>query len=141
MSSLTFIASTSFLPTSLSSSISTCTFAARSSLLSPARARKAVLKMQSENYEIKQSEYQDPETGDGDDMGDGFMGKSDMDDMLGISMPDDLPSFEIREIQEARNRDELVSKLKEIANRRKGIRYDRRRGLGIDNANDYLKNL
>lgn len=97
--------------------------------------------MQSENYEIKKSEYQDPETGDGDDMGDGFMGESSMDDMLGISMPDDLPAFEIREIQATRNRDELVDKLKEISRRRKDIRHDRRRGMGIENVNDYLGNL
>lgn len=88
---------------------------------------------------IKQSEYVDPE-GD-DDSGDGFIGEKDMDDHLGIAMPDDLPSFDIRAINKARNRDELESTLRDIHSRRRGVYEDRRRGLGMDTAEDYLKNL
>lgn len=100
--------------------------------------QKGVLKMQS-GYKIEQSEYVDPEGED--DGGDGFVGESDMDDHLGVSMPDDLASFEIREIQNSETREELVEKLRAIKNRRKDIYVDRRKGLGIENANEYLRNL
>lgn len=93
----------------------------------------------SDGYVIKQSEFVD--AGGDDDSGDGFMGESAMDDMLGLSMPDDLAGFERNEIMNAKSREELVDKLKDIASRRKDIRADRRKGIGMDNVNNYLGNL
>lgn len=82
----------------------------------------------------------DPE-GD-DDSGDGFFGKEDsMDDYMGIQLPDDLPSFDRRAINEAKTRDELVEKLTEIHQRRSTVYEDRRRGIGMDNVDNYLSNL
>lgn len=95
----------------------------------------------SNEYVIKQSEYVDPGSEYDDDSGDGFMGESAMDDMLGLSMPDDLAGFEKREIMNSKSRDELVTKLKDIASRRKDIRADRRRGIGMENVENYLGNL
>lgn len=95
----------------------------------------------SNEYVIKQSEYVDPGSEDDDDSGDGFMGESAMDDMLGLSMPDDLAGFEKREIMNSKSRADLVSKLKDIASRRKDIRVDRRKGLGMENVENYLGNL
>lgn len=95
----------------------------------------------SSEYVIKQSEYVDPGGEDDDDSGDGFMGESAMDDMLGLSMPDDLAGFEKREIMNSKSREELVSKLKDIASRRKDIRADRRKGIGMENVENYLGNL
>lgn len=69
------------------------------------------------------------------------MGEAEMDDILGVSMPDDLASFERREIQNTQTREELVEKLKEIKHRRRDIMVDRRRGIGMDNVNNYLNNL
>lgn len=91
-------------------------------------------------YQIQQSEFVDPE-GD-DDSGDGFIGEEDdMDNHLGITMPDDLASFERKEIQNAATRDDLVDILRDIRDRRRDILDDRRKGLGMENANDYLRNL
>eukprot|EP00177_Eucheuma_denticulatum_P002853 GFKZ01005117.1.p1 GENE.GFKZ01005117.1~~GFKZ01005117.1.p1 ORF type:complete len:141 (-),score=23.78 GFKZ01005117.1:765-1187(-) len=116
-----------------------CSFSSRPKLRSVARSSRSVFRMQSEDYVIQQSEYVDPE-GD-DDSGDGFIGEKDMDDHLGIAMPDDLPSFDVRAINKARNRDELESALRDIHSRRRDVYEDRRRGLGMDTAEDYLKNL
>ena len=93
-----------------------------------------------EGYVIKTSEYEDPDDS-GDDGGDGFVGESEMDDHLGVAMPDDLASFEQREIQECETRDELVSKLRDIRDRRRDIMVDRCKGIGMENANEYLGNL
>lgn len=92
-----------------------------------------------DGYVIKQSEFQDE--GTDDDMGDGFMGESDMDDLLGVGMPEDLASFERKEIETARTRDELVFKLKQIAVRRKDVIFDKRKGMGMDNVGNYLDKL
>lgn len=78
---------------------------------------------------------------DDSDCGDGFIGEADMDDLLGVPMPENLASFERQQIEEAQTRDELVSKLKEIASRRKDIIQDRRRGMGMDNVGNYLDTL
>lgn len=92
-----------------------------------------------DDYKIEQSDYHDPDTED--DSGDGFIGEPDFDDMLGVGMPEDLASFEKKEIQNTRSRDELVDKLKDIKSRRKDIRYDRRKGIGMDNVGNYLDKL
>lgn len=103
------------------------------------QSRRAHVVMMAEGYKIQQSEYRDPDTED--DSGDGFIGESEMDDMLGVSMPEDLASFEVREIQNSQTRDELVDKLRNIAQRRRGILEDRRKGMGMDNAKNYLDRL
>lgn len=91
-------------------------------------------------YQIQQSEYVDPE-GD-DDSGDGFVGEEDeLDNYLGVAMPEDLASFERKEIENAETREELVDKLRDIRERRRDIMVDRRKGLGMETANDYLGNL
>lgn len=91
-------------------------------------------------YQIKQSEFVDPE-GD-DDSGDGFMGEEDdLDNFLGVAMPEDLASFERKEIENAETREQLVDKLRDIRERRRDIMVDRRKGLGMETANDYLGNL
>lgn len=95
----------------------------------------------SDGYVIRESSYRDPDENSDDDSGDGFMGEAEMDDILGVSMPDDLASFERREIANTQSREELVEKLKEIKFRRRDIMDDRRRGLGMDNVNNYLQNL
>eukprot|EP00174_Griffithsia_okiensis_P000708 GO256238.1.p1 GENE.GO256238.1~~GO256238.1.p1 ORF type:complete len:164 (+),score=35.73 GO256238.1:54-494(+) len=94
-----------------------------------------------DGYVIKESDYNDGGTDQSDDSGDGFIGESEMDDLLGVSMPEDLASFEIRDIQNSQTRDELVSKLRDIKQRRRGIIVDRRKGIGMDNANNYLDKL
>ncbi|CAN8068195.1 unnamed protein product [Agarophyton chilense] len=111
-----------------------------------ARSRAAMIRMgadseREDGYVIRESEYHDPDQNSDDDSGDGFMGEAEMDDILGVSMPDDLASFEKREIMEAESREELVEKLKEIKFRRRDIIVDRRRGLGMDNVGNYLNNL
>lgn len=118
-----------------------CTFAARPTLAAvrPRRAARTVMSTSPEDYKIQESEFVDPNTDD--DSGDGFIGEAAMDDMLGVSMPEDLPGFEIREIEATRTRDELVGKLREIANRRKDIIDDRRKGIGMDNVGNYLDKL
>lgn len=71
----------------------------------------------------------------------GFMGEADLDESLGVSMPDDMASWERKEIDACETRDELVGKLKEMNARRADVRDDRRKGMGMDNANNYLDNL
>lgn len=56
-------------------------------------------------------------------------------------MPDDLASWERKEIDACVGRDELVEKLKEMNARRAGVRDSRRQGMGMDTANNYLGNL
>lgn len=91
-------------------------------------------------YQIQQSEFVDPE-GD-DDSGDGFIGEEDdLDNFLGVAMPEDLASFERKEIENAETREQLVDKLRDIRERRRDIMVDRRKGLGMETANDYLGNL
>lgn len=92
-------------------------------------------------YVIQQSEYVDSGGEDDDDMGDGFIGEADMDDMIGVSMPEDLAVFERNEIMNAESRDQLVDKLREIKERRKDIIVDRRKGMGMDNVGNYLGQL
>lgn len=150
MSSLNFV-----LPSPLTTTVlaapklsSSCSkFAARVPLSVSASARRvAVIRMSSDSgrsdgYVIRESNYRDPDETSDDDSGDGFMGEAEMDDILGVSMPDDLASFERREIQNTQTREELVEKLKEIKHRRRDIMVDRRRGIGMDNVNNYLNNL
>lgn len=93
----------------------------------------------SEDYEIKQSEYSDG--GTEDDSGDGFIGEPEMDEMLGLAMPEDLASFELKALDKAKGRDELVDRLRDIANRRKDVFDDKRRGMGMDNVGNYLDRL
>lgn len=113
-----------------------------------ARSRRCVVTMRekdasspSDKYVIKQSEYVDSGGDEEDDSGDGFIGESEMDDHLGLAMPDDLAGFERKEIMNSKSRAELVAKLKEIASRRKDIRSERRKGIGMENVNNYLGNL
>ena len=130
----------------------TCGFAPRAGSSSPATAparrgarmmagqeSEHVKKSEATGYVIKQSEFVDG--GEEDDMGDGFMGESEMDDMLGVAMPDDLAGFEKDAIMKAKTRDELVSKLRDIKMRRKDILVDRRKGMGMDNVGNYLNQL
>ncbi|KAI0567598.1 hypothetical protein FGB62_1g316 [Gracilaria domingensis] len=137
-----FTARTQPLPTGAATSA----FVARTVSLTAVRPRAASLLMladstREDGYVIRQSEYHDPDENSDDDSGDGFMGEADMDDILGVAMPDDLASFEKREIQNTKSREELVEKLKEIKFRRRDIIVDRRKGLGMDNVNNYLNNL
>lgn len=92
--------------------------------------------MQSEDYKIQQSEYDDG--GAVEDCGDGFIGSADLDECLGVSMPDDISRFELDEINNAKNRDELVDRLKVLKRRRSAYIDERRKGMGIDNVGNYL---
>lgn len=134
----TFVAAASVPVHAQAAPIGKCTFVARTTLRTVVRAPRSTLVM-TEDYEIKQSEFVDADTDD--DCGDGFIGEPDMDDLLGVAMPENLAGFEIREIQDTKNRDELVNKLKDIASRRRGIDFDRRKGLGMESVGDYLNNL
>lgn len=141
MSSIpTFVNSVAVSTRPLGKDISTCAFTDSVRLVAQfVRPRRAELRMNTGDYKIEKSEYVDPDSDD--DSGDGFIGESEMDDMLGVSMPEDLASFEIKEIQNATTRDELVAKLRDIASRRRDILEDRRKGMGMDNVNNYLGNL
>lgn len=144
MTPTTFVASAPVTATVSDRKLSVCSFVARPAVLTSARPRHASITMSAQSdredgYVIRESEFRDPDTDD--DSGDGFIGEAEMDDMLGVSMPDDLASFEKREIQNSRNRDELVSKLRDIAVRRRDILEDRRKGMGMDNVDNYLNNL
>lgn len=92
-----------------------------------------------EGYVIQQSEFQDP--GTDDDSGDGFIGEASNDEMLGLAMPDDLAAFEREGLANSSSREDLVEKLRAIRDRRRDILDDRRKGMGIDNAENYLRNL
>lgn len=95
--------------------------------------------MQDRDPRIGISEYQD-EGGD-DDCGDGFMGEANYSESMGVEMPKELLQSELDEITNAKSRDELVDRLKIINRRKKDIRDDRRRGMGMDNVGNYLDAL
>lgn len=118
----------------------TSLFVGRSCGAAPQPRRSAATIRMQDDYKIEQSEFVDADSSD-DDGGDGFVGESDMDDHLGLAMPEDLASFEKRELQDTQSREELVEKLRDIRDRRRDVMVDRRRGIGMDNANEYLKNL
>lgn len=118
--------------------LSACSFVAQRAVA--AQSRRASVRMQDRDSRIGISDYHDA-FGDDDDCGDGFIGSANMDDSLGVSMPDDLASFERKEIDNCETREQLVEKLRDIQLRRRGVMDDRRRGMGLDRASNYLDNL
>ena len=137
MNSEAFVPTTAIPTRTVIARKSTCSFIARQVVPSTVRSSRALFTMI--NAPTDYSGLNESE-GD-DDGGDGFLGKSDMDDLLGVSMPDDLAGFERRAIMESKNREDLVEKLKGIRDRRRDVLDDRRRGMGMDNVGNYLDQL
>lgn len=138
MSSLAFASPASIAVTARATTVSKCTFVSRPQVVSAARSRAAVM-MTERDPRIGLSDYDDG--GSTEDSGDGFMGSADIGEMMGVEMPKDLASFELDEINKCETRDELVDRLKIINRRKKDIRDDRRRGMGLDNVGNYLDAL
>jgi hypothetical protein len=119
----------------------TSSFAPRPAAPVARRALRASLRMGNDpsDYVIQTAEC-DP-SGEQDDGGDGFIGRSEMDDYIGIEMPEDLASYEKNAIANAESYEDMVDQLKVIKRRRMNVLDERRAGMGLDNVGNYLDAL